>query len=48
MQLQYQKKYWEYVRGEREYNTVYKPIPPPQALLEPLKTHKNDFTDHEA
>jgi len=45
MQLQHHKKYWEYVRGEREYDTVYAPMPSPQGFDEPLRTHKNDFSE---
>ena len=45
MQHQYLKKYYEYVRGEREYNTVYQQIPPPLAYDEPLRTPKNDYSD---
>ena len=46
MDLQYKKKYWEYFRGEREY--PYQPIPHPQGFFEPLRTHKNDFSDGNA
>lgn len=46
MQMQRNKRYYEYVRGEREYNTVYRPLPAPHSLHEPLRTFKNDFTDH--
>jgi hypothetical protein len=45
MQMQYLKKYYEYVRGERDYSTVYQKLPAPQAFHEPLRTHKNDFSD---
>ena len=46
MQMQYLKKYYEYIRGEREYDTVYQQIPQPQAFDEPLRTPKNDYSDH--
>ena len=46
MAMERQKRYYEYLRGERDYSTVYEGMPMPQAFREPLRTHKNDFSDH--
>ena len=43
MDLQYKKKYWEYIRGERK--DPYQPIPAPFGFNEPLRTPRNDFSD---
>ena len=43
MDMQYRKKYWEYWRGERPY--PFANIPQPQGFQEPLRTHRNDFSD---